>query len=67
MFRFFLVLAAVMLVLSLSLANTIAEPVRKLADAGRAGPARHQVAPANSRLHRPLRRDRPSFPRAAAI
>ena len=31
--RFFLVLAAVMLVLSLSLANTIAEPVRRLADA----------------------------------
>ena len=31
--RFFLVLAAVMLMLSLSLANTIAEPVRKLADA----------------------------------
>ncbi len=31
--RFFLVLAAVMLVLSLSLANTIAEPVRKLAEA----------------------------------
>jgi len=31
--RFFLVIAAVMLVLSLSLANTIAEPVRKLADA----------------------------------
>ena len=31
--RFFLVLAAVMFVLSLSLANTIAEPVRKLAEA----------------------------------
>ena len=31
--RFFLVIAAVMLMLSLSLANTIAEPVRKLADA----------------------------------
>ena len=31
--RIFLVLAAVMLMLSLSLANTIAEPVRKLADA----------------------------------
>jgi two-component system sensor histidine kinase ChvG len=31
--RIFLVLAAVMLVLSLSLANTIAEPVRKLAEA----------------------------------
>jgi two-component system sensor histidine kinase ChvG len=31
--RFFLVLAVVMLVLSLSLANTIAEPVRRLADA----------------------------------
>jgi two-component system, OmpR family, sensor histidine kinase ChvG len=31
--RFFLVLAAVMLILSLSLANTIAEPVRRLADA----------------------------------
>ncbi len=31
--RFFLVLAAVMLMLSLSLANTIAEPVRKLAEA----------------------------------
>src|SRR5271154_4093078 len=31
--RFFLVLAAVMLVLSISLANTIAEPVRRLADA----------------------------------
>ena len=31
--RFFLVLALVMLVLSLSLANTIAEPVRRLADA----------------------------------
>ena len=31
--RFFAVLAAVMLVLSLSLANTIAEPVRRLADA----------------------------------
>jgi len=31
--RFFLVLASVMLVLSLSLANTIAEPVRRLADA----------------------------------
>ena len=31
--RFFLVIAGVMLVLSLSLANTIAEPVRKLADA----------------------------------
>src|SRR6202167_437097 len=31
--RFFLVLAVVMLVLSLSLANTIGEPVRKLADA----------------------------------
>jgi two-component system sensor histidine kinase ChvG len=31
--RFFLVLAAVMLVLSLSLANTIAEPVRRLAEA----------------------------------
>ena len=31
--RFFGVLAAVMLVLSLSLANTIAEPVRRLADA----------------------------------
>ena len=31
--RFFLVLAIVMLVLSLSLANTIAEPVRRLADA----------------------------------
>ncbi len=31
--RFFVVLAAVMLVLSLSLANTIAEPVRRLADA----------------------------------
>jgi two-component system sensor histidine kinase ChvG len=31
--RFFLVLAAVMLVLSLSLANTIAQPVRKLAEA----------------------------------
>jgi two-component system sensor histidine kinase ChvG len=31
--RFFAVIAAVMLVLSLSLANTIAEPVRKLADA----------------------------------
>ncbi len=31
--RFFLVLAAVMLVLSLSLANTIAEPVRQLAEA----------------------------------
>ena len=33
MLRFFLVLAVVMLVLSLSLANTIAEPVRRLADA----------------------------------
>jgi len=31
--RFFLVFAAVMLMLSLSLANTIAEPVRKLAEA----------------------------------
>ncbi len=31
--QFFLVLAVVMLVLSLSLANTIAEPVRRLADA----------------------------------
>ena len=31
--RFFLVLAVVMLLLSLSLANTIAEPVRRLADA----------------------------------
>ncbi len=31
--RFFLVLAAVMLVLSLALANTIAEPVRRLAEA----------------------------------
>ena len=31
--RFFLVLAIVMLVLSISLANTIAEPVRRLADA----------------------------------
>jgi two-component system, OmpR family, sensor histidine kinase ChvG len=31
--RFFFVLAVVMLVLSLSLANTIAEPVRRLADA----------------------------------
>ena len=31
--RFFLVLAAVMLMLSLSLANTIAEPVRRLAEA----------------------------------
>ena len=31
--RFFLVIAAVMLVLSVSLANTIAEPVRKLAEA----------------------------------
>lgn len=31
--RFFMVIAAVMLVLSLSLANTIAEPVRKLAEA----------------------------------
>ncbi len=31
--RFFLVLALVMLLLSLSLANTIAEPVRRLADA----------------------------------
>ncbi len=31
--RFFMVLAIVMLVLSLSLANTIAEPVRRLADA----------------------------------
>src|SRR5260370_11524231 len=31
--RFFLVLAAVMLVLSLSLANTLPEPVRRLADA----------------------------------
>jgi two-component system sensor histidine kinase ChvG len=31
--RFFLVLAAVMLILSLSLANTIAEPVRRLAEA----------------------------------
>ena len=31
--RFFLVLTAVMLVLSLSLANTIGEPVRKLAEA----------------------------------
>jgi two-component system sensor histidine kinase ChvG len=31
--RFFAVLAAVMLVLSLALANTIAEPVRRLADA----------------------------------
>jgi two-component system, OmpR family, sensor histidine kinase ChvG len=31
--RFFLVLAVVMLVLSLSLANTIAEPVRRLAEA----------------------------------
>ncbi len=31
--RFFLVIAAVMLLLSLSLANTIAEPVRKLAEA----------------------------------
>jgi two-component system sensor histidine kinase ChvG len=31
--RFFMVLAVVMLVLSLSLANTIAEPVRRLADA----------------------------------
>jgi two-component system sensor histidine kinase ChvG len=31
--RFFAVLAAVMLLLSLSLANTIAEPVRRLADA----------------------------------
>ena len=31
--RFFLVIAVVMLVLSLSLANTIGEPVRKLADA----------------------------------
>ncbi|MGD1037642.1 MAG: stimulus-sensing domain-containing protein [Roseiarcus sp.] len=31
--RFFVVLAAVMLMLSLSLANTIAEPVRKLAEA----------------------------------
>jgi two-component system sensor histidine kinase ChvG len=31
--RFFLVILAVMLLLSLSLANTIAEPVRKLADA----------------------------------
>jgi two-component system sensor histidine kinase ChvG len=31
--RFFAVLASVMLVLSLSLANTIAEPVRRLADA----------------------------------
>jgi two-component system, OmpR family, sensor histidine kinase ChvG len=31
--RFFIVLAVVMLVLSLSLANTIAEPVRRLADA----------------------------------
>ena len=30
-FRFFVVLASVMLVLSLSLANTIAEPVRRLA------------------------------------
>jgi len=31
--RFFVVLASVMLILSLSLANTIAEPVRRLADA----------------------------------
>ena len=63
--RFFLVLAAVMLMLSLSLANTIAEPVRKLAEAAERVRRGIKIAPADPRLHQPLRRDRPSLGRAA--
>ena len=63
--RVFLVLATVMLVLSLLLAHTIAEPVRKLAEAAERVRRGIKIAPADPRLHRPLRRDRPSVGGAA--
>ena len=40
--RVFCVAAVVMIVLSMLLAGTIAEPVRRLADGGRAGAPRHR-------------------------
>ena len=57
-FRFFVVLASVMLVLSLSLANTIAEPVRRLATAAERVRRGIRSRRANPRLHLPHRRDR---------
>ena len=62
--RFFLVLAAVMFLLSLLLAGTIAEPMRRLAEAAervRRGIKSRQQIPDFTGA---LRRDRPSVPRA---
>ena len=57
--------AAVTIVLSLILANTIAGPVQRLAVGGRTRAPQRQGPRRDSGLHRPLRRDRPSVRRAA--
>ena len=63
--KVFLVAAGVMVVLSILLAGTIAEPVRRLADAAESVRRRIRIARRNSRFHPPPRRDRPSVRRAA--
>ena len=54
-----------MIVLSLLLAGTIAEPLRRLVGGRRARAPRRQGARGDPRLHRPPGRDRPSLRRAA--
>ncbi len=59
------VATAVMIVLSLLLASTIAGPVRRLAEFRRARPPPHPDPRRDSRFHAAPRRDRTSFRRAA--
>ncbi len=64
-FRFFVVLASVMLVLSLVARQHHRRAGAAACDSGRARAARHSIARANSRLHGPHRRDRAPFAGAA--
>ena len=63
--KVFLVAVGVMVVLSILLAGTIAEPVRRLADARRARAPAHPLARRDSGFHAPPRRDRTSLRHAA--
>ena len=63
--KVFLVAAAVTVVLSILLAGTIAEPVRRLADAAESVRRRIRVACRNPRFYPPTRRDRASLRHAA--
>ena len=65
--RIFLVSSVIMFLLSLFIAGTIAEPIRRLAEAAERVRRGYKVTPGNPRFHRPLRMKSAICPARCAI